>query len=184
MFEAFWSHLCYPKSSPLYYYFSFSYFKHNPEDYYYEVIMCMGTCRSSYTLLTHTLLLRAEQSTTLPVSLPPPPPVTAAEIVLILQAPTYDMGTQSLLLTNHCTAGARNWCGQIPSLKVSSLSWEDSTSASTSSKALANTWTLQDWITYGLRQVYMQSTPLRPSWMARHTTVLSEDTILHMKFKS
>ena len=33
---------------------------------------------------------------------------------------------------------------QITSLKVSSFSWDDPASASTSSKALANTWTMQD----------------------------------------
>ena len=30
--QACWNHLCYPKSSPVYYYFSFSHFRHNPQD--------------------------------------------------------------------------------------------------------------------------------------------------------
>ena len=47
----------------------------------------------------------------------------------------------------------------ITSLKVSSLSWDDSASASTCSKGLANTWTVQDWMT------------LDWGWMARPTTM-------------
>ena len=39
-----------------------------------------------------------------------------------------------------------------------------------------------DWMIYGLRQVYMQPTPLWLCWMARSTTVLSEDINLHTKF--
>jgi len=48
-------------------------------------------------------------------------------------------------------------------------------------KVLANTWIVKDWITYVLRQVYIQPIPFRLCWMERRPTALSQDTNLHMK---
>ena len=60
---------------------------------------------------------------------------------------------------------------QITSLKVSSFSWDDSASASTSSKALANTWTMQD---------FDQAHPVNPDFMLWSTFMIMVEILLDL----
>ena len=91
--------------------------------------------------------------------------------------------TQSSLLTNHCTAGESNWCGG------KSHVWQCHLSLRRTPHLLQLP--QKHWPTHGQcgtrwpmdwsRCICGQKTALRPFWMARPTTMLSEDTNLAAK---
>jgi len=86
-----------------------------------------------------------------------------------------------LLLTNNCTTWGEELVWANHKFEAVIFLMGEPRSASTSSKALANTWTVQDWMTFGLRHVYIQPTPLRLCRMTKPTTVLSEYIYLYKK---